>query len=101
MFTPLEYLIRIGFREEAAKAVVQKGPRDSDVNRFYKYLCEVCDAKLRNIDSLERSVKDLCVDLGLDLDRMGMYVDSGVINGPKTLKAYVTLEFIRMSLETN
>ena len=103
----INHLIAEGFREEVARDIVNefhlKFPfTDYRFSDCYKFLIDYCDTKLENFiiereyDS-QADVIELCIEFGIRETTSSLFVNSGLITGPSTLKAYVTMEFLKTS----
>lgn len=107
----INHLIAEGFREEVARDIVNefhlKFPfTDYRFSDCYKFLIDYCDTKLESYTSekeynYQADVVELCILFGLRADKTSVFVNSGLITGPSTLKAYVTLEFLKTGYPKN
>ena len=103
----INHLIAEGFREEVARDIVNefhlKFPfSDYRFSDCYKFLINYCDTKLENFMNdqeynFQADVIELCIEFGIRETKASLFVNSGLITGPSTLKAYVTMEFLKTS----
>lgn len=102
----VNHLVAQGFREEVARDLVNDFHLKYQFSEYifsdcYKFLIDVCNEKLeKHLNrefNFQADVIELCIEFGLREIRASVLVGSGLIKGPSTLKAYVTMGFLKTS----